>query len=466
MRIGDKRVNSPQIRGVKGDLKLRREVSVREPVSEDVKDSVTCQGEQREFIVGVNYWPRKKAMYMWKEFDPKEIEEDFRILENLGIKYVRIFLLWEDFQPKPDEISESALKKLQQVLDIADKHHLKVMPTLVVGFMSGLNWVPKWALDKTRKSKDYETISDGEISDHPVRDIYEDPEMLEAQKLLVRTVVSRFKDHPAIWAWDLSNEVDNLCKPKSSQAATNWVKTLVEEIKRYDKKHPVTLGTHQEDIEKDKGFHIDEIAKYLDIVSMHGYSVYASWAREPLDSDVVPFALTLTSALAGKKVLFEEFGVATSPDKGPKFVKSRTLRGESDQYLADEKDAARYYSEVLEKLYRAGALGAMAWMFADYDKSIWNKPPLDRLPHERFFGLIRADGTPKALAKVLSGFASRKLKVYQGETQKLNPPKDYYSSPMENLKSLYAEYLKATMRYPSHKEKLIVRGNARSENRS
>ena len=34
------------------------------------------------FILGVNYWPRRKAMYWWPDFDAGEVREEFADLET------------------------------------------------------------------------------------------------------------------------------------------------------------------------------------------------------------------------------------------------------------------------------------------------------------------------------------------------------------------------------------------------
>ena len=51
------------------------------------------------FLVGINYWPRRKAMYWWKDFERDEVAEEFDVIAGLGLRLVRIFLLWEDFSP-------------------------------------------------------------------------------------------------------------------------------------------------------------------------------------------------------------------------------------------------------------------------------------------------------------------------------------------------------------------------------
>ena len=43
------------------------------------------------FVLGVNYWPRCKAMYWWTSFDPGEVREEFALIRELGLDLVRIF---------------------------------------------------------------------------------------------------------------------------------------------------------------------------------------------------------------------------------------------------------------------------------------------------------------------------------------------------------------------------------------
>jgi endo-1,4-beta-mannosidase len=85
------------------------------------------------FVLGLNYWPRRKAMYWWSDFDPGEVREEFSIIQELGLRVIRIFLLWDDFQPKPDEVSANCLNNLTTVCDIAAEKNLK----LDVTFLSG-----------------------------------------------------------------------------------------------------------------------------------------------------------------------------------------------------------------------------------------------------------------------------------------------------------------------------------------
>jgi hypothetical protein len=47
----------------------------------------------------------------------------------------------------------------------------------------------------------------------------------------------------------------------------------------------------------------------------------------------------------------------------------------------------------------------MLWCYSDYDRALWESPPLDLASHERTFGLWRADGSPKPSVAVVAAFA-------------------------------------------------------------
>jgi endo-1,4-beta-mannosidase len=75
------------------------------PASPDRESAVI--GEP--FVLGVNYWPRRKAMTWWADFDAGEVREEFETIADIGMTMVRIFLLWEHWQPAPDAVDEAAL---------------------------------------------------------------------------------------------------------------------------------------------------------------------------------------------------------------------------------------------------------------------------------------------------------------------------------------------------------------------
>jgi len=390
-----------------------------------------------EFLLGVNYWPSKKAMLWWKDFDAEEVANDFNKISALELNSIRIFLLWEDFQPAPNYISSDALKKLEKVCDIASSNELKLIITIFTGHMSGANWVPEWALDKhttfPKGIRYYPTITNLQVSEYQIRNMYKDELMLEAEKLQVKTIVSKFSKHPAVWGWDLSNEPSNLCIPRARDLR-KWLILLADEIRSLDPSHPIILGTHSEDLEINTKFYPWIVGSICDYMVVHGYPVYSKWVKNPLDSDMLPFLCALTESMGGKPVIVEEFGAPAVSEDFKKEIKCSKI------YTATEDEQARYYKETLQKIYEFGSRGALAWCYADYDKSLWGKPPLDEKPHERFFGITRSDGTLKLAAKVLKEFAYKGLEV-KTSSKKLNfSKKTHYSKPLERITWYYQKY--------------------------
>ena len=49
--------------------------------------------------VGANYWASHAATRMWREWDAAAVGEDLRVLADAGIRLLRVFPNWADFQP-------------------------------------------------------------------------------------------------------------------------------------------------------------------------------------------------------------------------------------------------------------------------------------------------------------------------------------------------------------------------------
>jgi endo-1,4-beta-mannosidase len=412
--------------------------------------------QKETFALGVNYWPRKKAMYWWKDFDHAEVEQEFAEIAALQLQVVRIFLLWEDFQPTFETISDRALANLGAVLDIALAAGIKVMPTFFTGHMSGINWWPAWALadtdDDAHNPANIARIAGGEFTQRCGRDPYADPFMLDAELRLVAAVCGRYGSHPAIHSWNFSNEPDLFYRPKQYSDSARWHALLTAEVRK-NSTLPVSAGMQLPTIISDNGFRPDLLALHSDHLTMHAYSIYyePTAQKEPLSSDVVPLSCLVMEALGGKRVLFEEFGYASSENGD--ISEFRTVHQGTQEYLryfADDICGGLYYQEVLEKLARCRALGAFAWIFSDYDPILWNKPPFDTHRHERFFGLTRYDGTVKPSGEAMRAFARRI--AAQGVPPHTVKPltltvDEWYRDPAGNFYKLFQQWQKGKYTY-------------------
>lgn len=407
--------------------------------------------EAQPFILGVNYWPRRKAMYWWGQFEADEVRDEFALIASLGLQVVCLFLLWDDFQPTVDAVDKNCLRNFGKVCDLAADHGLKLNVTFFTGHMSGPNWAPRWLLGGPRPGRQQgpprQVISSGRPTRKGYRNFYHDPVAVASEKLQLRTVVGAYKDHPAIWLWNLGNEPDLFDWPHSLEAGRKWVNEMVSTIRALDGNHPVNCGLHMASLMQHNNLRIDQIFSETDVAVMHAYPMYSPAARHPLDPDFAPFTCALTSTLCGKPVLMEEFGGCTAPPGQPSQTWQWRVHDQGrSQFMASEEDMAEYLRQCLPRLVEAGAQGALIWCFADYIPELWDRPPCDRSRHERFFGLVRPDGSLKPHARVLQEFAATRP-VIQSIPEFARLPisaDEYYDTtahPYVHIPDLYETYL-------------------------
>lgn len=396
------------------------------------------------FLLGVNYWPRRKAMYWWSDFDAGQVQSEFTLIRELGLDMVRIFLLWDDFQPAPDAVSPECLESLVRVCDIAAASKLKLDVTFFTGHMSGPNWSPRWLLGGTRPAHVRQVVSQKRVVNSGYRNPFTDDIAIAAEKLLLRTVVGALKQHPAIGMWNLGNEPDLFAHPPTHESGRAWVRDMKNVICELDDAHPVTCGLHTDSLLQDNGLRVNDVFGETDVAVMHAYPMYASWARGPLDPWFVPYACAATTALCGKPVLMQEFGGCTVPPGQASQTWSWTSYGAPrKQFVASEQELAEFVRATLRNLHTVGATGAFLWCFADYVPELWNRPPCDQARHERFFGLVRPDGSLKPHARVLQEFAhSRPMIQAMPEWARVDlKTETYYRNPKQELVKQYAPFL-------------------------
>ena len=382
--------------------------------------------ERKRPILGVNYWPRKRGVYMWKEFNEEEIVEELQQMKSLGIELARVFLIWEDFQPYPDTLNGSSLEKLRILLDLAREEDIKVMISIFQGHMSGVNWLPPWACSPEPHTK-YLFMVNGKLEECSAKNLYSDPFMLRAEELLIKELALRFGKHPALYGWDIANEVDNVLVPSTAEEFENWVKWVSQTIRSIDPSHPITLGTHAENLELNRNVSLRKIAPHLDFLSMHGYPTYSQNSTSPLDPFYFPSLYLLTLLLGeGEEVASQEIGLPVAPksERGSLILASTKPSIPPQRvYLASEEEGRAYYENLLRILSQLGTIMIVPWCFSDFSEELWERPPYNFLPHERWFGLTRADGSLKSTGKALKEFAeSLEEDSLQGEiTVELSP---------------------------------------------
>jgi endo-1,4-beta-mannosidase len=390
-------------------------------------------------------------MAMWQRFDAGEIREDCERIVALGLDAVRFFLRWSDFQPTADTVDPVMLARCETFVDIAAAAGLRTMPTLFCGHMSGVNWLPSWTLDPAQPAGRFRTITEAGEAPSGIGDFYTGA-LLDAQIRFARAIGERLRRHPGVAAWDLGNEFSNLRVPASEGDAVEWSRRLCGTLEDASS-IAATGGTHGEDLTEDRRLRLSSLCAPFGFATMHGYSVYSAFARGRLDAEVVPFLAQLAARCSAKPLLFTEFGGPTCP-RGTRSPSERVaLPGETLPAVASGDDAAyasfaclteaelaEYCSEVLDRLHADGRLGAYWWCWADYAPALASEPPFDRAPHERTFGIVRADGSEKPVAAALAAFAAQHRTVVAPHDEPIDEA-GYYRALPASTTDAYARFV-------------------------
>ena len=288
-------------------------------------------------IKGINYYPQKTPWDMFGDaFEIETITNDFKIIKNAGLNSVRVFVPYEDFGKAT--VKNDKLEKLKLVLDSAEKEGLKVVLTLFDFY--GNYDILDWTLTYKHAS----------------------------------TIVSTFKNHPAILAWDLKNEPNLDFESRGKETVIAWLENLIVLIKSIDEKHPVTIGwsnIESATILKDK----------VDVVSFHYYEDLKDFEKS---------YQSLKKEIPNKPVVLQEFGVSS-------------YSGFWWPFGLSEKEQATFHQEI-QKVLTKNNLSFMSWTLYDFEevpKEVVGKLPWRTNPQKRF-GFITTEGIKKPSFKYIA----------------------------------------------------------------
>lgn len=189
--------------------------------SEEEKNATTTAVEKREiwtkeqanawytkqpWLVGANYNPSTaiNQLEMWQEdtFDPKRIDEELGWAEQIGMNTMRVYL--HDLLHKDD--AEGLYKRMNSFLEIADKHHIKIVFVLFDSC-----WDPFPKSGKQRDPKPH--VHNSGWVQSPGQKVLQDATQYPRLEKYVKETVAEFKDDNRVLAWDVWNEPDNMTGP-------------------------------------------------------------------------------------------------------------------------------------------------------------------------------------------------------------------------------------------------------------
>jgi endo-1,4-beta-mannosidase len=318
--------------------------------------------------VGANWVPAVKAMQWPTEWDPKAIEADFARMHALGFNTIRLDFVWAWIEPRPGDYNPEAFRAIDFPVSMAHRYQIYLHPELLIGGEVGEAF---WDVPY-RQGR------------HP----HSDPDMLRIETDHVAELARRYANEPAILGWDLTDEPPFWIAPETTDAmAINWTRLLSWSMRRYDKLHPIVVGTSMEDVGRGP-FRPDNIREETDFFSVHPYSIYApKLFPDAMLSERGTYGSAFETALssgAGHPVMVQEIGASSA------------------QY--DPEEISKFLRASLYSGLGAGANGFLIWCYTDAAPAQWHKVPYLRSPHETQFGLTTWDRKDRPSAQMFQGF--------------------------------------------------------------
>ena len=327
---------------------------------------------EKIYLSGVNYWPRKTGPLMWSKWDPVEIRNELRQMNEMGMNLNRSFLYIPDLMPTPDKVEEKILKRFLTFLDICVEEDISTIPTFFIGHMSGEEWDFPWR--------------DG-------RSLYEDEYMLEKQSMLIQEVVKYVNNHKAVIGWLFSNEMPNHGGTGPREGVNKWVARMSEAVRSTGDTKPISPGDGAWSPEiwgKATEWHLTDLLDHIDFIGPHIY---------PFDNDALrhsynpAFAIKMATAL-GKPAILEEFGASNT--------------------MASEENQGAYFRTTLNSVFINGGVGSLGWCYSDFDLEY--QRPYSHRSFELRFGVTRTDGSVKPSGEEFIDFNERLKAIDFSET--------------------------------------------------
>lgn len=347
---------------------------------------------QNEYILGVNYWGKQWGTEMWLHYDGKEIRKELERLKEYGVKYLRVFPNWRDFQPvmqkyawrgthgeyanantgEPvygDGVDAERIEDFRDFCRAAEENGLKLVVSIVTGWMSGMLFIPPVLSGKN---------------------LISDPEAIMWMTRFIHRFVRELKNERAIALWDLGNECNCLGEAKDAFEAYRWTLAVVDAIRAEDKSRPIASGMHGLFSDGTSPWQISHQGELCDILTTHPYP------SPTVGGDVEPYTrLRMTFLPTAQSLYYAGVG------NRPAYVQES---GVFTQSLGSDAMAANFMRIQILSTLTNGLCGYQWW--CAFDQKHLDFPPYSWAMVERELGLFYEDFSPKPAALVMQSMAA------------------------------------------------------------
>ncbi len=299
-------------------------------------DQLLLEGEIFK-VKGVNYYPRHTPWHRFlEESDPAEMAAELDLISRAGLNTLRVFLWYEPLftcEPETAIPNEEVFTKVDALIQLAEERDLKLIVTL------------------------------NDLPDLRFRPLYTDWEHYDAQTVYI---VRRYRNEPAILAWDVRNEGDIDYGAQSSdhqlfsqEDVINWLAHITQMVRENDPNHLITAGWWGDPL---------VTSPYVDFLSFHQFD---SFDVQQLQNRIEQYQQSSNQPLLLQEVGYHSWAEATDGSR-------------------DELTQAEILGDVVNAVEETGIAGWVVWTAFDFVLAPGQPPN-----YEHFFGLWRTDLSSK-----------------------------------------------------------------------
>ena len=350
------------------------------------------------FVFGANYWASHVGTNMWHQWDESVVDDDFKRFADNGLRLLRVFPLWSDFQPiKPlfkagnvecevcyenEEplpntpegragVDPIMMERFGVMCKLAEKHGISLIIGLITGWMSGRMHTPR-LLERNN--------------------VLTDAVAIKWEIRFVQYMVRRFKNEPSIIAWELGNECNCMANGITRDEAFLWSKAITSAVKEIDPDRPMLSGMHG--LAPGKTFDARDQGEITDMLTTHPYPLFTPHCNT--DS-----MITMKSALhaAGESLMYQGIGGK------PCFIEEA---GNLGPMICSLENTAHYVVASAMTSW-AHCLRSYVWWCMN-EQSHLTHTPYDWNAIERELGLFDASKEPKPVVRAMT-----KMQKYMDE---------------------------------------------------
>ena len=297
-------------------------------------------------IAGVNYYPRDHAWAIFSEWDPKQVDYELSIAEQMGVNTLRTFVPISAFGGAAAQWGQQST--FHDFLALCAAHHIRVIASLFDGYRK---W-PQQGWDN------WPTPGSAAI---------------QQDETYLHAIVRPYAADPTILGWDVYNEPDWINNDEwqwntHAEQRIRWLEQMIADVRADAPNHLALVGTIFPTSASIRAGAAPPLTDVVDLVSIHYYA-HAFPGSSFADQN------TQMRAATDKPLLAEEIGM--------------TSYGNAEAKQTD------FLQTALNDVKASDAAGALVWTLMDFSKD----------GPEANFGLIRRNYTTKPAASVFASFA-------------------------------------------------------------